>query len=92
MSKELDKLSIQLNDSLATATGVALTREQVKEVAESLLNKGYRLTEPTGPFIAERPSGHATRTEDFTRASEFAGEKGQVFQRRQVITPFEQIE
>lgn len=92
MTTELDRLFTQLNDSLTTATGVALTREQVKEVAESLLNKGYRLTEPTGSFIAERSDGLAKRVEDFGQATQYAGTKGQVLQRRQVVTPFEQVE
>jgi hypothetical protein len=92
MSNELETLSTKLERTLSVATGVALTKEQVKEVAESLLEDGYRLTEPTGPFIAERSDGLARRTEDFDRASEFAGANGHVLQRRQVVTPFEQVD
>jgi hypothetical protein len=92
MTKELDTLSNKLNESLATATGIALTAEQVKEIAERLLEDGYRLTEPTGSFIAQRPDGQAKRTEDLDRANQFAGKDGHVLQRRTVIAPFDQID
>lgn len=92
MSKELENLTTQINASLKTIADGSLTKAQVKELAEALILKGYRLTEPAGPFIGERANGFAKRSEDICRALTFAGKDGQIRQRRQVVEPFETLE
>lgn len=92
MSTELETLASNLEKTLKARAGVALSSEDLRAVTETLLEEGYRLTEPTGPFIVEQASGDTRITENRRDAEQLAGERGKVLQRRRLLSPFAPVE